>query len=115
MNKNILLAALLSATSFAATAGGNIEAGKAATAKHTCFSCHGADFKTPVDPSYPILAGQKQDYLVHALKSYQRGGDAPNGRGNAIMGGQAKVLSSDEIENVAAYLHSLPGPLVLKK
>jgi cytochrome c553 len=115
MKKNILLAALLSAASFSALAGGNIEAGKAVTVKYDCFSCHGADFKTPTDPSYPFLAGQKQDYLAHALKAYQRGAEGPNGRGNAIMGAKAKALSSEEIENVAAYLHSLPGPLELKK
>ncbi|MFZ6645292.1 c-type cytochrome [Undibacterium sp. TJN25] len=115
MKKNILLAALLSATSFAAFAGGDVDAGKAAVAKFTCASCHGADFKTPIDPSYPKLAGQNQDYLAHALKSYQRGADGPNGRGNAIMGAQAKALNDSDIENIAAYLHTLPGTLVLKK
>ncbi|MES2069468.1 MAG: cytochrome c [Pseudomonadota bacterium] len=115
MKKNILLAVLLSATSFAAIAGGDIEAGKSAVAKFNCQSCHGVDYKTPIDPSYPKLAGQNQDYLAHALKSYQRGADAPNGRGNAIMAGQAKALSNSDIENIAAYLHTLPGTLVLKK
>ncbi|GGC59367.1 c-type cytochrome [Undibacterium terreum] len=115
MKKNILLAALLSATSLMAFAGGDIEAGKTAAAKFNCASCHGADFKTPIDPSYPKLAGQNQDYLAHALKAYQRGSDGPNGRGNAIMGAQAKALNDKDIENIAAYFHSLPGTLVLKK
>ena len=96
-------------------ASGNIEAGKAAAQKYNCAACHGADFKSPIDPSYPKLAGQHQDYLEHALIAYQRGGDNPNGRANAIMNGQAKVLSHDDIKNIAAYLHSLPGTLVLKK
>uniref|UniRef100_UPI00374CB728 c-type cytochrome n=1 Tax=Undibacterium sp. TaxID=1914977 RepID=UPI00374CB728 len=61
------------------------------------------------------LAGQNQDYLAHALKAYQRGADGPNGRGNAIMGAQAKALNDNDIENIAAYLHTLPGTLVLKK
>lgn len=115
MKKNILLAAVLSASSMVAFAGGNIESGKAAVEKSSCFSCHGTDFKTPIDPSYPKLAGQNQDYLAHALKAYQRGADGPNGRGNAIMGAQVKTLSDNDIENIAAYLHSLPGTLVLKK
>jgi cytochrome c553 len=31
------------------------------------------------------------------------------------MGGQAKALSAADIENIAAYLHSLPGTLVVQK
>jgi len=101
--------------SFNAIAAGNIEAGKAATEKYACFSCHGKDYHTPIDPTYPKLAGQHQDYLEHALISYQRGANGPNGRGNAIMGAQAKNLSHEDIKNIAAYLHSLPGTLVLHK
>ncbi len=36
-----------------------------------CVSCHGANFASPIDPSYPKLAGQHADYLYAALKSYQ--------------------------------------------
>lgn len=96
-------------------ASGDIEAGKAAVQTHNCAACHGADFKSPIDPSYPKLAGQHQDYLEHALITYQRGADSANGRANAIMGAQAKALSHDDIRNIAAYLHSLPSSLVLKK
>lgn len=96
-------------------AGGNVEAGKLAAEKFNCASCHGKDFQSPIDPAYPKLAGQHQDYLVQALKAYQRGDKGPNGRANAIMGGQAKALSAADIENIAAYLHSLPGTLVLQK
>jgi cytochrome c553 len=107
-----IVAFALAALSFNAFAGGNIEAGKA-LAEKTCAACHGKDFNTPVDPSYPKLAGQNADYLVHALVAYQRGGDGPNGRSNAIMGGMAKPLSKQDIQDVAAYLSSLPGSLVL--
>ncbi len=106
-----LLAIALSANAFA----GNVEAGKAAAQKYNCASCHGADYNSPVDPSYPKLAGQHADYLEHALKAYQRGGNVNNGRGNAIMGGMAKPLSSTEIKDIAAYLASLKGSLVLRK
>lgn len=101
--------------SFQALAAGNIEAGKAAVTQHNCAACHGADFNSPIDPSYPKLAGQHQDYLAHALVSYQRGADGPYGRGNAIMSAQAKMLSHDDVRNIAAYLHSLPGSLVVPK
>lgn len=104
--------AALACTLIAATAqaAGNIDAGKALTDKYACFSCHGKDFNSPIDPSYPKLAGQHRDYLEHALKAYKRG-DAANGRSNAIMTGQVKPLSDQDIKDLAAYLHSLPGTL----
>jgi cytochrome c553 len=115
MNKNTLLALLLSVSSFSAFAAGNIEAGKVVVQKLNCASCHGDNFNEPKDPTYPKLAGQHKDYLVQALKAYQRGSDGAYGRGNAIMGAQAKALSNTDIQNIAAYLHSLPGTLVLQK
>ena len=107
--------AFLAAISFSANAAGNIAAGKAAAEKYNCASCHGKDFNSPIDPSYPKLAGQHQDYLQHALIAYQRGTAGPNGRGNAIMGGMAKPLTRAEINDLAAYLHSLPGALVVRR
>jgi cytochrome c553 len=117
MKKILAFAALIisASISFNAFAGGSVEAGKAATAKYGCAACHGADFNTPIDPSYPKLAGQHPDYIEHALTAYQRGGDGPNGRANAIMGGQAKPLSDQDKKDIGAYLHSLPGTLVLRK
>jgi len=117
MKKIFACAALLAAStfSFSAFAGGDIAAGKATTEKYNCFACHGKDYNSPVDPSYPKLAGQHQDYIEHALIAYQRGADGANGRGNAIMGAQAKPLSHEDIRNIAAYLHSLPGSLVVRK
>jgi cytochrome c553 len=75
-------------------------------AQQQCASCHGKDFISPVDPSYPKLAGQYPDYLEKALRDYQMGR-----RKNAIMAGLAKPLSREDIRNLAAYLATLPGPL----
>jgi cytochrome c553 len=86
-----------------------------AAQKYNCASCHGADYNTPVDPSYPKLAGQSADFLEHSLIAYQRGAAGANGRGNAIMAGMAKPLSKTEIRDIAAYLSSLPGSLVNRK
>jgi cytochrome c553 len=116
--KNIFKAAVLvlaSAVSLGAQAAGDIEAGKVAAQKYNCFTCHGQNYNTPIDPSYPKLAGQHRDYLEHALIAYQRGASGPNGRANAIMEGQAKQLSKKDIQNIAAYLHSLPGTMVVRK
>ncbi|MGW8394527.1 c-type cytochrome [Pseudoduganella sp. HUAS MS19] len=112
--KKLIIALFCSAVSFSALAGGNIENGKALADKYSCAACHGKDYNTPIDPSYPKLAGQHKDYLAHALIAYKRG-DAPNGRSNAIMTGQVKPLTNKDIQDIAAYLHSLPGSLVLKR
>lgn len=109
--KKIVFALICSALSFSAVAGGNVAAGKAVADKYSCFACHGKDYNSPIDPSYPKLAGQHKDYLVHALTAYKRG-DGANGRNNAIMTGQVKPLSNQDIQDLAAYLHSLPGTLV---
>jgi cytochrome c553 len=116
--KKILATALVlaaSTASFHALAAGNINAGKAAAEKYNCASCHGKDYNSPIDPSYPKIAGQHKDYLEHALVAYQRGANGANGRANAIMGAQAKPLSRQDIQNIAAYLHSLPSSLVLRR
>ncbi len=73
----------------------------------------------PAIPSSQVsksdLAHSDADYIEHALVAYQRGGSGANGRGNAIMGGMAKPLSKKEISDIAAYLASLPGSLVVRK
>ncbi len=80
-----------------------------------CASCHGADGNTPIDPSYPKLAGQHADYIAHALRAYKRGGDQANGRSNPIMAGFAKPLSNQDMIDIGAYLASLPSQLVVRK
>ena len=72
----------------------NIEAGKALVEKNNCASCHGADLKSPIAPNYPKIAGQHQDYLFYALRSYQVENNPQVGRGNAIMAGQAKQFNA---------------------
>lgn len=75
-------------------------------AQAQCAACHGKDFKTGIDATYPKLAGQYPEYLEKALRDYQTGA-----RKNPIMAGIAKPLSRADIQNLAAYLGSLPGPL----
>ncbi len=106
-----IAAIMLAAIATSASAAGNINNGKALADKYACATCHGKDYNSPIDPSYPKLAGQHKDYLAHALTAYKRG-DAPNGRNNAIMTGQVKPLSNKDIADLAAYFHSLPGNLV---
>ena len=79
--------------------------------KGGCVGCHGENFNTPVDASYPKIAGQHSDYLYAALKAYKTEGNAQIGRGNAIMGGVAKQFSNEELKTLANYIGSLNGEL----
>ena len=97
----LVLAATLSVPALAADA----EQGRQ-KAEQVCAACHGKDGNTPIDPSYPRLAGQHEDYLVRALTDYKN-----EWRKNAIMVGQAKGLSSADIRNLAAFYARLPGQL----
>jgi cytochrome c553 len=114
--KRLTLALAAGALSLnALAASGDAANGALLAKKYNCASCHGADYKTPIDPSYPKLAGQHADYLTHALVAYKRGGKGPNGRNNAIMAGMAQPLSDKDMADIAAYLHGLPGPLVVRR
>lgn len=93
----------------------SIAKGKAAVEKYGCVSCHGANLNAPIDPSYPKLAGQPATYTEHALIAYKRGSGKTNSRNNAIMGGQVAQLSHQEISDIASYIASLPGSLVVRK
>ena len=117
MNKIILALSAAAALSVSASAfaSGDAARGAELAKKNNCASCHGADYKTPIDPSYPKLAGQHADYLVHALTAYKRGDKVMNGRNNAIMAGMAQPLSDRDMADIGAYLQSLPGPLVIRK
>lgn len=114
IKKQWLLIALLGGCALQAVAAGNVQNGKALVEKYNCANCHGKDYNSPTDSNTPKLAGQHKDYLVHALIAYKRG-DGPNGRVNPIMGAQVKDLSNKAINDIAAYIHSLPGTLVLKR
>lgn len=111
--KKMIVSLLCSAVSFGAYAG-NVDAGKALSDKYSCAACHGKDLGSPIDPSYPKLAGQHKDYLEHALIAYKRG-DGANGRNNPIMGGVVKPLSRQDMKDLAAYLHSLPTTLLSRR
>jgi cytochrome c553 len=104
MKTKLLFAAVAASTALSAQAADVAKGQELAQAQ--CAACHGKDFASPVDPSYPKLAGQYPDYLEKALRDYQTGA-----RKNAIMAGLAKPLSRTDIKNLAAYLGGLPGPL----
>ena len=96
----------------------DVQAGQAAFEKFACASCHGADGKTSTLPSYPVLAGQYEDYLLHALRSYKRGATGStnvNARNNAVMTAMVQPLSEDDMRNIAAWLATLPSDLGVRR
>ena len=81
-----------------ATLAGDAAAGaKKAT---TCMACHGKDGISIAD-IYPNLAGQKEKYLIGAIKAYKSGE-----RNNPLMKPMVAPLSDADIENLAAYYSS---------
>lgn len=99
---SLALATALFASPLAVQAG-DAEAGKGKAV--TCEACHGADGKG-TNPMYPVLAGQYEDYLAHALRAYRDGK-----RKNAIMAGLAAPLTDEDIEDLAAYYAAMPSAL----
>ena len=94
----------------------SVDKGQALVEKGNCASCHGAGLNAPILPIYPKLAGQYPDYLYYALKAYKVGGGNPQyGRNNAIMGALVQGYSDADMQDIAAYIASLPGNFVIKK
>jgi len=78
---------------------------------NACTKCHGANFNAPNDGTVAKLAGQHADYLYVALKSYKVQNRPNLGRAHAVMGGQAKKYTNEELKELATYISSLPGDL----
>lgn len=99
-----MIAGLMLVSTQAVMAAGNEAAGKEKAM--ICQSCHGEGGAASITPDIPVLAGQHQDYLVHALKSY-RSGD----RKQAIMSTFAQQLSDQDIADLARYFSRQEGSL----
>jgi cytochrome c553 len=115
MHKHILSALMLLAggTAIAANVTGDAERGKRIHSGEetieglaACHTCHGQDANQTISPTFPRLAGQYADYLVHALESYKNGT-----RNNAVMYPIASRLSERDMRDLAVYYQSLPGDL----
>lgn len=101
---NILIIALCLALPLSAGARGNAEEGAKKSA--TCKACHGEGGAKPIQPDYPVLAGQHYDYIVAVLTQYKAGK-----RKNASMNGFAAALKPEDIQDLAAYFSSQPSDL----
>lgn len=101
-----LAVALLSMVPAIAFSAGNAAAGQ--TKSTVCHACHGPTGKA-VQPIYPNLGGQHEDYLVKSLKEFRDGT-----RQNAIMSGFAANLSDADIEDISAWYASQKGLTEIK-
>jgi cytochrome c553 len=68
-----------------------------------CHSCHGSEGQG--NGTFPRIAGQHADYLVKQLDVFQRTNQRPEG---SIMKTVAHSLTRENIEDVAAYLQTVP-------
>jgi cytochrome c553 len=95
------LAASLVLSGSTAVAAGDPERGRELAS--ACAACHGADGNSP-SPAFPVLAGQHEQYLYAALKSYQ-----DRGRNNAIMSATIVGKSDQQLQDLAAWFASQRG------
>jgi cytochrome c553 len=79
------------------------EKGAQAAAGRRCASCHTDSFAGT--KAVARIAGQREDYLVKALRDYKSGVRA--GGAMAVMADVAYPLSEEEIEALAHYLANL--------
>ena len=94
----LFLFALITAAIFVSSSSvqaADIAAGKAKSA--ICASCHGPDGHS-VNPLWPNLAGQKEQYLAKQIKAFRDGT-----RKDPTMAPMVMALTDDDIANLAAY------------
>ncbi len=70
---------------------------------NTCAACHGQN-GISLSPSWPTLAGQHEDYLVHAMNQYRDGA-----RKDPVMAPLVASLSDETVLLLAKYFASLEG------
>lgn len=70
-----------------------------------CASCHGAKAEKPALGKSQVIAGWSASKIEDALHGYQSGSYGKEMK--ALMAGQAKSLSGDQIKSLAKYISTL--------
>jgi cbb3-type cytochrome c oxidase subunit III len=94
-------------------ANANTDAGKAKYA--LCATCHGQNGEGMAALKSPALAGQSADYIIRQLQNFKhgvRGADPAKDMAGAQMAPMAKMLSDEDMKNVAAHIVTLTGKAV---
>jgi cytochrome c oxidase subunit 2 len=78
----------------------------------TCATCHGQQGEGMKTLNAPALAGQEAYYLRQQLNNFRtnKRGTHPDDPYGAQMGPFAKTLNSESIEDVIAYIQTMPEP-----
>ncbi|MCF6238348.1 MAG: c-type cytochrome [Candidatus Marinimicrobia bacterium] len=71
----------------------------------TCFTCHGADGKTPLLPNYPKVEGQSAEYALQQMQDIKTG--VRNNAQTAAMKGIMHLVTDEEMTILATYLSTL--------
>lgn len=69
-----------------------------------CTGCHGTDGRGRGQPDIPVLGGQRADYLLASLRSYQTGH-----RKSAVMGNAVAPLPPEALGPLARRFAAMPG------
>ena len=77
----------------------------ASTFATKCASCHGKDAKKSALNTSAVIAGWPEVKVQTALQGYQDG--SYGGKMKALMQGQTKSLSSEDIQKLAKFISSL--------
>ena len=96
------IASYLATLSNATVAAGG-SSGKTIEAAQACVACHGQN-GIGMSPAWPTLAGQHEDYLVHALNQYRDGS-----RKDPVMAPMAATLNDETVLQIAKYFAGLEG------
>jgi cytochrome c553 len=75
----------------------------------TCIACHGQN-GIGLSPVWPTIAGQHEDYIVHALNQYRDGS-----RSDPVMMPMAAALTDADVKVLAKYFSSLEGLVTTTK
>jgi len=88
--------------------------GDASRSIPACVACHGPVGRGNLAAGYPALRAQQSVYIVKQLNDYASGtrysaapANAPQPRNAAIMTAVAKLLSAQDIRNVASYVQGM--------
>lgn len=98
---SVLLSVSVLAQAGALQAAGDAAAGEAKST--VCAACHGTNGISNI-PINPNLAGQVPGYIAAQLKAFKSGE-----RVNAVMAGQAVILSDEDMADLDAFYASQPA------
>ncbi|MEP7063299.1 MAG: cytochrome c [Betaproteobacteria bacterium] len=95
----LVMSVLLALGSGAASAAGDVKAGRMRAVM--CQACHGVDGMSKV-PDAPNIAGQPEAYLATQLQAFKSGA-----RKNETMAVVVSTLSDKDIDDIAAYFAAI--------